>query len=298
MPSLTSAGMHGLLVMLFCSTARSMQILSNATRTSQLPSRDLHLLAARDVWDDYETDLKAFLAQPTCSPSDSTPTGDMLIAIASYIDPSDSVSWGRLAGYSPTKVPILVANAVSGPDSSPSPSWQAVINEGSASGKLMLGYVRTGYFSQNAAYTPDGVPYKTRLLSTSLNDWIAQIQSDVDAWYSLYSNIGGIFFDEGWFQCGSNNEFHDAYKFINDYTKRNHQGAYTVLNPGSAMDSCFEDTMDTLLTFEGILFDAFIDRLLTNLPRSLFAIFIATVSTQHLDAKRPAQVVAYYTHAG
>lgn len=246
----------------------------------------------------FEPGLKAYLAQPTCSPSDGPPTGDMLIAIASYIDPTDDVSWGRLAGYSPTKVPILVANAVSGPDSSPSPAWQTAINKASASGKLVLGYVRTGYFSQNAAYTSDGVPYKTRLLSTNGNDWMAQIQSDVDAWYSLYSNIGGIFFDEGWFQCGAGGEFHDAYKFINDYTKRNHPGAYTVLNPGSAMDSCFEDTMDTLLTFEGMLFDAFIDRLLTNLPRSLFAVFIATVSTQHLDAKRPAQAVAYYTHAG
>ncbi|KAH9214725.1 hypothetical protein DL95DRAFT_502878 [Leptodontidium sp. 2 PMI_412] len=31
---------------------------------------------------------------------------------------------------------------------------------------------------------------------------------------------------------------------------RKHPGAYTVLNPGSPMAQCFEDTMDTLLTFE------------------------------------------------
>lgn len=40
------------------------------------------------------------------------------------------------------------------------------------------------------------------------------------------------------------------YKHINAYTKRAHPGALTVLNPGSPMASCFEDTMDTLLTFE------------------------------------------------
>jgi hypothetical protein len=42
----------------------------------------------------------------------------------------------------------------------------------------------------------------------------------------------------------------DLYKYINDYTKRTHPGALTVLNPGSPIASCFEDTMDTLLTFE------------------------------------------------
>lgn len=53
-----------------------------------------------------------------------------------------------------------------------------------------------------------------------------------------------------WPECGDNNEYHDLYKYINDYTKRKHPGAYTILNPGSPMASCFEDTMDTLLTFE------------------------------------------------
>lgn len=34
------------------------------------------------------------------------------------------------------------------------------------------------------------------------------------------------------------------------FKKRKHPGAYTILNPGSPMASCYEDTMDTLLTFE------------------------------------------------
>jgi hypothetical protein len=84
-----------------------------------------------------------------------------------------------------------------------------------------------------------------------LADWTAQIEEDIDMWYSLYdNNIGGIFFDEGWPECGDSNQYTSLYKYINDYTKRKHPGAYTILNPGSPMVSCFEDTMDTLLTFE------------------------------------------------
>ncbi|KAE8371195.1 Spherulation-specific family 4-domain-containing protein [Aspergillus bertholletiae] len=51
-------------------------------------------------------------------------------------------------------------------------------------------------------------------------------------------------------ECGDNNKCIDLYKYINDYTKRAHPGVYTILNPGSPMASCFENTMDTLLTFK------------------------------------------------
>lgn len=62
--------------------------------------------------------------------------------------------------------------------------------------------------------------------------------------------MGGIFFDEGWPECGPNNIYSDLYAYINNYTKRKHPGAFTVLNPGSTIAQCFENTMDTLLTFE------------------------------------------------
>lgn len=169
-----------------------------------------------------------------------------MIAVASYIDPvADPDAWNRLIGYPNSKLPILVANVVNGPDVSLHTSWQDVIDRASAAGKIVLGYVRTGYLSlSQQAFT-------TRLGSTALQDWEAQIEGDVDMWYKLYGDsIGGIFFDEGWPECGEGNKYHDFYKHINDYTKRNHPGAYTILNPGSPIDSCFEDTMDTLLTFE------------------------------------------------
>jgi len=171
------------------------------------------------------------------------------IAVASYINPSgDPAAWNRLIGYPKTKMPILIANVVNGPDSTVDASWTDVITRASASGKTVLGYVRTGYLGVSQQQ------FQTRLGSGNLADWAAQILQDVDMWYRLYGNsMGGIFFDEGWPECGvtaGDTTYVDLYKYINDYTKRTHPGALTILNPGSPIASCFEDTMDTLLTFE------------------------------------------------
>jgi hypothetical protein len=142
-------------------------------------------------------------------------------------------------------MPILIANVVNGPDSAKDDNWAAVINRASSAGKTVLGYVRTGYLGVSQQ------KFVTRLGSGDLADWTAQIEEDIDMWYTLYGNgMGGIFFDEGWPECGDSNQYVNLYKHINDYTKRKYPGAYTILNPGSPMASCFEDTMDTLLTFE------------------------------------------------
>lgn len=181
------------------------------------------------------------------------------IAVASYINPlGDPAAWDRLVKYDHGKIPILVANVVNGPDSTVDNSWTKVIDQGSASGKTVLGYVRTGYLGVSTQ------KFVTRLGSGDLADWTAQIEEDIDMWYTLYgSSIGGIFFDEGWPECGDNNQYVDLYKHINDYTKRNHPGAYTILNPGSPMASCFEDTMDTLLTFE-LDYNAYVNKYTPN----------------------------------
>ncbi|KAL9095156.1 MAG: hypothetical protein Q9165_002412, partial [Trypethelium subeluteriae] len=74
-----------------------------------------------------------------------------------------------------------------------------------------------------------------------------KIESDVDKWYELYGNgIGGIFLDGGWNDCRPNNIYADLYKYSNNYTKRKHPNASTVLNPGATMPQCFGSTMDTL----------------------------------------------------
>lgn len=168
------------------------------------------------------------------------------IAVASYTNPlGDPVAWQRLIAYDSSKLSVLVANVLNGPDYVVDKSWSAVIQQAAATGKTVIGYVRTGYLGVSQQ------KFKTRLGSSDLADWASQIEQDVDKWFELYpGSIGGIFFDEGWPECGPNNIYSDLYAHINAYTKRKHPGAYTVLNPGSPMAQCFEDTMDTLLTFE------------------------------------------------
>lgn len=159
--------------------------------------------------------------------------------------PSDAAAWANLTSYDKSKLSVLIANVVNGPDTSPDDAWAKVINDTSNSGKTVIGYVRTGYFGlSNQNFT-------TRLGSRDLSDWIAQIEEDVDLWYRLYPNIKGIFFDEAWYECGESNLYSDLYRQISDSTKRKHQGAFTVLNPGRFMPQCFENSADTLLTFEG-----------------------------------------------
>ncbi|KAH7240710.1 Spherulation-specific family 4-domain-containing protein [Fusarium redolens] len=168
------------------------------------------------------------------------------ITIASYINPiADPGAWDRLIGYLSSKLSVLVASVVNGPDSKVDSDWKKVIERAAASGKTIIGYVRTGYLRVSHQ------KFKTRLGSLELADWTAQIEEDVDAWYSLYgSSIGGIFFDEGWNDCGPNNIYANLYIHIDRHTKAKHPGAFTVLNSGATMPSCFERTMDTLMTFE------------------------------------------------
>lgn len=104
-------------------------------------------------------------------------TGGQQIAIASYIDPlGDPASWDRLIGYSSDKLSLLVANVVNGPDNVVNTDWASTIKRAKASGKTVLGYVRTGYLGISIQQ------FKTRLGSSDLADWVAQIQQDVDMW--------------------------------------------------------------------------------------------------------------------
>ncbi|KAF7164134.1 hypothetical protein CNMCM5623_008824 [Aspergillus felis] len=168
------------------------------------------------------------------------------IALASYINPlADPGAWDRMIAYPSDKVSVLVANVLNGPDTTVNEDWAKVIDRAHTSGKRILGYVRTGYLGQSQQ------AFETRLGSTDLADWVSQIQTDVDLWYQLYpGKIGGIFFDEGWNDCGPDNLYADLYRFITDATKRKHPGAFTVLNPGATMPQCFEHSADTLMTFE------------------------------------------------
>jgi hypothetical protein len=194
-------------------------------------------------------------ASPTSSvaPPEPTPTpGDngggargQQLAFASYTNPlGDPAAWTRLISYDSSKLSVLVANVLNGPDYVVDTFWSSVIQQATSSGKTVVGYVRTGYLGVSKQ------KFKTRLGSSDLADWASQIEQDVGKWFELYPSISGIFFDEGWPECGPKNIYSDLYAHINAYTKRKHSGTFAVINPGSAIAQCYEDTMDTLLTFE------------------------------------------------
>ncbi|KAK6212849.1 hypothetical protein LQW54_004939 [Pestalotiopsis sp. IQ-011] len=197
----------------------------------------------------------------TSSPAGTTTGGGgQQIGIAAYISPVGSPdAWSQTIGYASNDVSILIANVLNGPDNTIDTTWQSVIQKAAASGKRVIGYVRTGYLGLSA----DG--FTTRLGSNALADWVSQIETDVDLWYSMYGAdvIGGIFFDEGWNQCGTNNEYSELYRLITENTKRKYPGALTVLNPGSTMPQCFESSADTLLTFESS-YDTYLNGFVDN----------------------------------
>ncbi|KAH8780980.1 Spherulation-specific family 4-domain-containing protein [Diaporthe sp. PMI_573] len=209
----------------------------------------LHTEAGSPTWDPTIAAPTSSTSVPTQTSDPAPPPGGIAgqqIALASYINPlADPDAWSRLIGYDSSKVSVLIANVLNGPDSVADTNWQKVINSAISSGKRVIGYVRTGYLGVSQQQ------FTTRLGSHDLADWVSQIESDIDKWYELYgSGMGGIFFDEGWNDCGPDNIYSNLYAHINTYTKRRYPGAYTVLNPGSTMPQCFENTMDTLLTFE------------------------------------------------
>jgi hypothetical protein len=82
-----------------------------------------------------------------------------------------------MINYPVDKVSVLVANVLSGPDTKVNKDWAQVIDQAVGKGKVVIGYVRTGYLGvSNQAFT-------TMLGSGDLADWVAQIEHDVDLWY-------------------------------------------------------------------------------------------------------------------
>lgn len=156
----------------------------------------LHTKPGHTTWDPTIAAPTSTTSVPTQTASPPPPPGGIAgqqVALASYINPlADPDAWSRLTGYNSSKISVLIANVLNGPDSVVDENWQKVISAAISSGKRVIGYVRTGYLGVSQQQ------FTTRLNSHNLADWVSQIESDVDKWYELYgSEMGGIFFDEG-----------------------------------------------------------------------------------------------------
>ena len=148
------------------------------------------------------------------------------IAIPMYIDPGASpTDWSQETAAAST-VALLVANPNSGPGSSAQPQYAQAIATAHAASQSIVGYVHTSYGARA----------------------IAQVEADVDAWYSFYQSIDGIFYDE---VSSDATTIPGYYKPIFDYVKAKPAGPRTVvINPGTIVGEAFMQAADVVVTFE------------------------------------------------
>lgn len=170
------------------------------------------------------------------------------LAVPAYVNPlADPDAWTRLGASEHGSLGFVVVNVINGPDYMPLDEWTSVIQNASANGVKLLGYVDTGYLGTTGQ--------RTRLGSTDPVDWMSQIQHDIMSWYQFYgSSLTGIFFDQAQNACGpiaDSNDWADLYRELSDEVDRSHPGALTVLNPGIGVPQCYEDAADVIVTFEG-----------------------------------------------
>ena len=116
-------------------------------------------------------------------------------------------------------------NPSSGPGSGPDPNYASALQAAQAAGVRVVGYVYTSY--------------GTRSLSA--------VESDINAYYSWYPSINGIFLDEASTNCA----IEPYYAALNAYVKSKGGTGLTIDNPGTQTNQCYEPAADMLLTFEG-----------------------------------------------
>jgi hypothetical protein len=164
------------------------------------------------------------------------------LAVPAYFYPGQY--WAQLGDAAPT-VGLAVANPNSGPGDAPNTDYATAISDARDAGVKVIGYVDTGYFGTTGRTTRGG--------QTSAAAWTAQIESDVDSWYSWYGGdgLGGIFFDDGLNDCGAGDDHVQLYIDIRGYVQGKSDRATVVDNPGTGAEQCYTRAADTLVTFEG-----------------------------------------------
>jgi Spherulation-specific family 4 len=120
---------------------------------------------------------------------------------------------------------LAVMNPDSGPGTGPDANYLGALHSAQAAGIRVVGYVYTSYGSRS----------------------LTTVESDINAYYSWYPSINGIFLDEASTNCARE----PYYAALNAYVKSRGATGLTVLNPGTQTNQCYEPAADILLTFEG-----------------------------------------------
>lgn len=189
---------------------------------------------------------------------------DQQVAVPAYFLPGGTPDYWSQLTTTAGKPGVVVANVANGPGNSVKADYTSSLSAAHAAGIKVIGYVDTGYFG-----TTGLAANKTRLGSLAIEDWRAQIQSDINKWYQFYgSSIDGIFFDQAQNACGptaGSETWADLYRDTTAYVKAYHPGATTIANPGVSPAACFQDAADILVTFEGS-YNSYLNRQPPYLP--------------------------------
>jgi hypothetical protein len=180
------------------------------------------------------------------------------VAIPAYWGPNTSegaAKFSQLTQSSLANDIVVISGRVPGPEVPFSTVYSQTIKKLHDSGKQAIGYVDTGFLGTPPYRgAPESLRQRTRINgpgkgSNSAEAWFAQIKQDIDDWYRLYGSYGldGIFFDQATQYC----EYAPSYAVLRGYITKKYPGAYTIINPGLPVDQCYEDTADTIITFEG-----------------------------------------------
>ena len=148
------------------------------------------------------------------------------IAVPSYF-----TDWTALLQKSPPAKLAIVNN-----DSGPYNGWydySSNISAAQSKGVRVVGYVDTAYMAKLEA----------------------DVQAEINSWYSQYPSLQGIFFDQVRAGSGATACSDSSYTYYSHLASmvHAHSGAWAVLNPGSPVPSCYPSNNlgDLIVTFEG-----------------------------------------------
>ena len=147
------------------------------------------------------------------------------IGVPMYVDPSSSpATWTQMTSGAPA-VALLIANPDNGPGSSVQADYTSEIAAVHAAGETIVGYIHTQYAARS----------------------IADVEADIDAWYTSYPAIDGIFSDE---TSSDKSTVSAYYEPLYEYVKKKSGADWVVINPGTAVDESFMQAADVIVTFE------------------------------------------------
>jgi Spherulation-specific family 4 len=148
------------------------------------------------------------------------------VAIPMYLDPTQSPSlWTEVFSAAPEVGLLIVSTDSMGAGTSVDSTYTAAIASAHAAGERALGYT----------YTNSGA----RAMSV--------VKADVDAWYSLYPALDGIFVDEVSDDTSTASSY---YVPLYTYIKGKGANVTVAINPGTMVDEAFMSASDILLTYE------------------------------------------------